>query len=137
MTRVPTTIELCAGTGSFSAAVRARMPGHHAVTVDNDPLHSPMHCESVLTWDYETHVPPARHFVTHVWASPPCTQYSNMRTTGPPRDLVGADAVVQKCLEMIQFYQLQSNADLLWFVENPRSSLLKTRPFMANLPSMM
>ena len=94
MERVPKMIELCAGMGSFSKVVRTRMPGHHAVTVDNDPLHLPMHCESVFTWDYESDVPPSRHFVTHVWASPPCAQYSSMCTTGPPRDLIGADAVV-------------------------------------------
>ena len=40
-----------------------------------------------------------------------------------------ADVLVQKCLEIIEFYQPR-----LWFLENPDTGYLKSRPFMQNLP---
>ena len=65
-----------------------------------------------------------------VWASPPCTQHSVARTTAKtPRDLVGADELVQAALRVIAHCQ-----PMLWWIENPQSGLLKTRPMMQNLP---
>ena len=50
-----------------------------------------------------------------VWASPPCTQYSVARTTAKtPRNLVGADELVQAALRVIAHCQ-----SMLWWVENP------------------
>ena len=65
-----------------------------------------------------------------VWASPPCTQYSVARTTAKtPRDLVGSDELVLAALRVIAHCQ-----PMLWWMENPQSGLLKTRPMMQNLP---
>ena len=65
-----------------------------------------------------------------VWASPDCTQYSRARTTAKtPRDLVRADRLVERCLQLIKDLQPR-----LWFVENPDIGLLKTRAVVAGLP---
>ena len=63
-----------------------------------------------------------------VWASPDCTQYSRARTTGGPRDLKGADALVRKTLEIISYYQCP------FAFENPESGLLKDRDVVQGIP---
>jgi hypothetical protein len=80
-----------------------------------------------LDWDY-TIFPPG-HF-DFVWGSPPCTEYSAARTRAKrPRDLDGADALVRKTLEIIEYF-----APPLWLLENPQTGLLKTRPIMDGIP---
>ena len=65
-----------------------------------------------------------------IWCSPPCTQYSIARSKAKtPRDLEGADAIVQKCLDIIRFWQPK-----VWWLENPQTGLLKTRPVIQGLP---
>ena len=78
-----------------------------------------------MTWDcpYEP-----GHFDA-IWCSPDCTQYSRARTRAKtPRDLVKADALVKRCLGLIQTLRPK-----VWFLENPDSGLLRTRPFMQAL----
>jgi hypothetical protein len=125
-------LELCSGTESFTSVMRSVYPHHTHVTVDIDPTCSPTYACDVLVFDYETLISPSDK-VTHIWCSPPCTQYSNMRTTGPPRDLLLADRIVERCLTIVRHY-LQRNPDMLWFMENPFTGLLKTRPCVCNLP---
>ena len=55
----------------------------------------------VLLWDY-TVFPPG-HFDV-IWSSPPCTEYSCAKTVGV-RDLVAADAIVTKMLEIIDYFK--------------------------------
>ena len=58
-----------------------------------------------------------------IWCSPPCTHYSIARTNATtPRDLIGSDAMVQKCLDIIAYWRPK-----YWFIENPQTGLLKTR----------
>ena len=65
-----------------------------------------------------------------LWASPPCTEYSIARTTArTPRDFNGADAVVSKALEIIEYF-----GPLLWLMENPQTGYLKSRTIMADIP---
>ena len=55
---------------------------------------------------------------------PPCDQYARCRTRAKtPRNFALADSLVAKALEIIQYFQ-KLNPDLLWFIENPDSSLL-------------
>ena len=64
-----------------------------------------------------------------MWAGPPCMHYSLARTTaGTPRDVAGSDAPVQHTLDLA--------GQLLcpFFIENPRSGLLKTRDVLAHVP---
>jgi hypothetical protein len=66
--------------------------------------------------------------IDFLWASPPCTQYSIARTTGPPPDLEGADRLVQKCLE------LAAELGVRYVMENPWTGKLKSRPVVAGIP---
>ena len=72
------------------------------VSVDNDPTHAPTLIVDILNWDYTEFEPDNFDFIH---ASPPCTTYSVARTRGPPHDLEGADALVMKALEIIDFLQ--------------------------------
>ena len=125
-------LELCCGTGSFTKVMQSMYPTHEHYTVDIDPSCHATYTGDILAWDYERLLPPSKYRVTHIWASPPCTQYSNMRTTGPPRDIQGANRIVARVLEIIRYYR--SKHPLLWYIENPASSLLKRQPFMQGLP---
>ena len=79
-------------------------------------------------WDLQWDVLPPE--VDCIWASPPCTHYSRARTKAKtPRDLEGSDAIVQKVLDILDFYITCS-----WFMENPESGLLKGREVVAGLP---
>ena len=81
----------------------------------------------ILAWDHT--VFPVGHFDV-VWASPCCTQYSCARRGAKtPRNLDLADSLVKRSLEIIEYFQPQA-----WFIENPETGLLKTRPFMEGFP---
>ena len=120
-------LELCCGTQSFTNVMRSVNANHCHITVDIDRTCQPTYACDILDFDYQSLIPPSQYKVTHIWCSPPCTQYSNMRTTGPPRDLVSTDTIVERCLTIVRFY-LDHNPDMLWYMENPRTGLLKTRP---------
>ena len=47
----------------------------------------------------------------------------------PPRDFEKADKLVQSCLDIIEYLKPQ-----LWFIENPDTGYLKTRPVVQGLP---
>ncbi len=60
--------------------------------------------------------------ISCIWASPLCTQYSRARTTAKtPRDLEGSDELVQKVLDLAEYF------DVSFFMENPHSGFLKSR----------
>ena len=113
------TLELFAGTQSFSKAVMRRDRQNMAVTVDILPKFCPTHVADINTWDHTIY--PPGHFDV-VWCSPPCEQYSKARTTGGPRDLSGADQNVRRCLELIDYFQPR-----VWIIENPQTGLLPKR----------
>ena len=121
---MPALLELFSGTGSVGRAFAAR--GWEVVSVDCVAKFEPTHCVDVLAWDYFSAYPPGYFEV--VWASPPCVQYSCARTRGPPRDLEGADRLVAKALEIIDHF-----GSRWWWVENPATGLLKTRPVVQPL----
>ena len=117
-------LNLCSGTRSVSKAFERA--GHGVVEVDWDPRFPPTHCVDIMNWK----CPYEPGYFDVVWASPDCTQYSKARTTATtPRNLVKADALVQRCLDLIALLQPR-----IWFIENPDSGLLKTRPVVEGLP---
>jgi hypothetical protein len=45
------------------------------------------------------------------------------------RDIEGANAIVQKALEIIKYFNPR-----VWYLENPQTGLLKTQSFMQDIP---
>ena len=107
--------------------------GMRTVTLDSDETRRPDVRRDILTcdeewvrWFLETHGRP-----DVVWASPDCRHYSIIRNSMPhvPRDLDLADSLVMRALWLILMLKPRR-----WIVENPYTGLLKTRPFMRNVP---
>ncbi len=66
--------------------------------MNNNPVVKPTLVADVLNIQPEQ-LPPN---IDLIWASPPCTHYSRVRTTAKtPRDLEGSDALVRKVLELV------------------------------------
>ena len=109
-------LELFSGSGSIRRAFERI--GWAVVSLDIDPKCNPTHVADVLSWDY--HAYPRDHF-DFVWASPVCQHYSVARTTGGPRDLLSADRLVRRTLDIMNYFECN------WAFENHQSGLLKTR----------
>jgi hypothetical protein len=118
-------LELFSGTGSVGKVFGA--DGWEIISLDIDPKASATITADIRTWDYTVY--PPGHFDV-VWASPVCTHYSRARTRArTPRDFDWADSLVLRALEIIEYFKPK-----FWYLENPQTGLLKTRPFMLNLP---
>ena len=85
----------------------------------------PTICADIQEWDYRTY--PPGHFDL-IWASPVCTEFSRALTRRPRR-LTEGDGLVLKTIEIIGYLRPR-----WWAVENPRTGLLKSRPYMQALP---
>ena len=117
-------LELCSGYGSFST-IASREFGYDTVTIENDPYFKPDICCDVRQWDYRSMYKPGD--IQFIWASPPCTHFSNSKRFGT-RDLALADSIVLRCLEIIDYYQCA------YVLENPYSGMLRHRPYMISRP---
>ena len=117
-------LELFSGTKSIGNAFE-RLGHYDVVSVDSDPTYNPSRLVDIMHWDCTEFEPGAFDFIH---ASPPCTQYSQARTRGGPRDFETADGLVKKALDIIEYLQ-----PTCWLIENP-DGLLKTRPCMSALP---
>ena len=114
--------------GTDSVAKPWRENGHDVISVDIDPRFNPEICDDILQIDYTTLPIP-----DVVWSSPPCDQYSRARTRAKtPRNLVLADSLAAKALEIIKHFQ-KLNPDLIWFVENGNSTMLWEREVSRDL----
>lgn len=102
--RVPVVVDLCAGSGAWSAPYAAA--GYDVVRVTLPE-------RDVLSW-----APPTRlleHGVRGVLAAPPCDQFSLARNGAPtPRDLAKGLGVVAACLRIIALCR-----PAWWALENP------------------
>jgi site-specific DNA-cytosine methylase len=116
-------LDLFSGTQSLKHTLGA---GYHVTSVDNRPGTNPDICADMLTWNYKEHLKPGDFDV--VWASPPCTEYSQAKTVGP-RDIEGANKLVRRTLAIIKYLQPKA-----WFMENPQTGQLKNQTFMRKLP---
>eukprot|EP00854_Cymbomonas_tetramitiformis_P006033 gene6033-biopygen6065 len=103
-TRPVRILVLFSGTGSVEREFARCFPTSRSVTLDADPLWRPPHVTVIESWDYWRYPP---GYFDVVWASPPCTQYSQARTTGGPPDFVTADACVQRTSNIIEYLQPQ------------------------------
>ena len=54
--------------------------------------------------------------------------FSVARTSGGPRDIEGATALVKRCMEIAEYF------GCAWALENPATGLLKRQPLMQGVP---
>ena len=99
--------------------------GWEVTSLDTDATTRPTICADIQEWDYRTY--PPGHF-DFIWASPVCTEFSRALTRRPRR-LTEGDGLVLKTIEIIGHLRPR-----WWAVENPRTGLLKSRPYMQALP---
>ena len=98
---MPTVMELFSGTGDIGKAFKRF--GLEVISVDLSDLHSPTHCVDIRLLDYKALY--GKGDIDFVWASPPCTGYRTARATvKTPRDLAGADELVQITKDIIAYY---------------------------------
>ena len=113
-------------TGTQSIAKWCRAHGFdEVVTLDIDPKANADHTCNIMDFDYKQY---PRFYFEYVHASVPCTEYSIAKTT-KPRDIEGANRIVLKTLEIIQWL-----APTVYTIENPATGLLRKQTFMAMLP---
>ena len=114
-------LDLFSGTGSVAKV--ARKQGWGTVTLDRD---MPADIQKdIMDWDCTSF---HEKFFDFVWASPPCTEYSRAKTTAP-RDIEGANNIVERTLKIIDFLKPD-----FWVIENPESGLLKHQPMTQGIP---
>ena len=116
-------IEIFCGTKSFTTqCVRA---GWDCTTLDNEKKFEPDILIDIMKWDY-TDFPKVDVF----WSGTPCTLFSNASFK---RDPVQGNVLAQKTLEILEHFK-KLNPNLIWFIENPWSSLLKQQEGFRDLP---
>ena len=116
-------LELFSGTKSVGRAFEAL--GWEVTSLDADATTRPSICADIREWDYRTY--PPGHFDL-IWASPVCTEFSRALTRRARR-LEDGDRLVLKTIEIIGYLRPR-----WWAVENPRTGLLKSRPYTQALP---
>ena len=115
-------LELFSGTGPLGRAFQ----GWEVVSLDVDPKSPAAIPADILQWDYNMF---PNDYFDCLWASPPCTFYGCARTRAKtPRDLDLADSFVRRTLEIIEYF------GTLFWIENPWTGLLKTRPVIQGIP---
>lgn len=112
------TLEIFAGTQSFSKAVKRQSEENVAITVDILDKFSPTHISDIRSWNYRQY---PRGYFNIVWASPPCTEYSKAKTRGE-RNLDLADELVRLTIDIIDYFSPQ-----VWIIENVGTGLLVQR----------
>ncbi len=117
-------LELFSGSGSIGNVFKR---SYEVTSLDSDPkARATITCD-IMDWDYKVYEP---GYFDVIWASPPCTEFSVLKTSGT-RDFAKADGIVRRTLAIIDYSRPR-----LFFCENPQTGLLKTRPYMQGLPSV-
>ena len=117
---------LFTGTGSVDRSLEA--VGFQVDSLDLDPKCNATWTCDVLDWEAYRDMEPGTYDFIH--SSPPCTFYSIARTRAKtPRDLEGADRIVQKTLNIIAHLK-----PFGWLMENPQTGYLRTRDVVVGLP---
>lgn len=111
-------LDLFSGTGSFKKICQQLGWDVYTVDIEFDADYK----GDILNFNYKPF-----HDIDIIWASPPCTEYSKCKTRAP-RNLEYADSLVKKTLEIINYCKPK-----YFFIENPKTGLLKLRPFMQDI----
>lgn len=119
-------LELFCGTKSIGKYCKQHDYMLSVVSLDMNPKCKPDIVADILTWDYTQFAPGSFDII---WASPPCTHFSILRTTGSPRDIEFANKVVTRTQQIITYFHPH-----VWFLENPASGYLKDQTFMHGIP---
>lgn len=134
-------LDLCGGTGSWSLPYKEAGYDVLNVTLPKWDILNTDFGEFLIRFrspdmKYETLV--KSNDIVGILAAPPCTHFSFARTNAKkPRDLAGAMEIVNMCLKIIEFCQLQIKTDTqkysplkFWALENPYHAM--TRWFLGN-----
>ena len=116
-------LDLFSGKGSVRQYLEKN--GYRVISVDIDPRFSPTHISDIMRWNYRQYPP---GFFKIIAASPPCTEYSRAKTIGWRR-LEESDQLILRTLEIVEYFQPK-----LWWLENPRSSILTHRKCISGVP---
>ena len=129
-------LELFSGTRSIGKV--CDQLGWSSVSVD---LLEADHQVDIMQFDYKQYPKDAFDII---WASPPCTEYSNLQSCWLGRmkkdgqiytkeimenNMNEADKLVLKTLEIIDYFDCE-----YWFMENPQTGKLKNREIMKDIP---
>lgn len=134
-------LELFKGTGSAGKAFKGDV-----ISVDNEDEFKPDILTDILKWDYKKIPTP-----DYIWASPPCSSFTNMALTkdkhyrvpqrvrnvdtmrplAPPAVL--GDKILRRTIQIIRYFS-KINPKLLWVMENPHGSMWRS-PLMKKLPN--
>jgi len=130
-------LELFSGTGSVGKCCKAL--GWDVVSVDM--ILPADHQVDIMDFDYKQY---SKDEFDIVWASPPCTEYSNLQSCWLGRkkkdgiiytkeimekNMNEADKLVLKSFEIIDYFNPH-----YWFLENPQTGKLKNRDIMKDKP---
>ena len=122
----PRVLELFSGTHSFGKW--AEKKGYEVISLDILRTSKATHTCDILDFDYKQY---AVGSFDIIWASPPCTQYSQARTSKKPRDLEGANKIVERTYQIIDYLKPRRAC-----IENPQTGLLRKQAFMKDRPYM-
>ena len=142
-------LDVCSGCGSVNSAAAAEarerfgVEGVEVFSLDGKPGTGATRVADVLTYDWEQDEDLTRFmkdeedgatYIRYAHASPPCGPYSSMasRYLGAleQRDLRWGDSVVQRCLDLIAYYDPH-----LWTIESRGPPGLDSRPYMSSIES--
>ena len=130
-------LELFSGTGSVGKV--AKSLGWDVLSLDLE-LEADIKID-IMDWDYKAY---PRNSFDIVWASPPCTFYSNLQNcwlgkkkkdgTILTKELLEeyrkqSDNLIKRTLEIIDYFNPE-----YWFMENPQTGQLKNREVVKGIP---
>lgn len=123
-------LEIFKGTGSVGK-VAVKM-GFKVISIDFDPIFTPVIETDILLWDYKKFYKDTKYVPDFIWASPPCNTFSslvyplegrNPKNAKPisERAKIGT-AILYRTLEIIAFFN-KKNKHMGFCIENPRGMM--------------